>query len=209
MSNYLKLKKMLYIVAIAAIAIVIGFIQIPWGFLKLDFSEVIILLAVLILGTKEAILAAVLRSLIRAMFTGFLDPITILGEILAILASLSIIMAYSLIKRVLNKNDKPFLYEVPVNGKSISIKEWVLTVSAITVSLTLILLIFNTLISTPMYYTYFTIYSMFGYLEQTGQSFLSYLWLNIGLYVPFNLVKGIAVSVIFLMIKPRIKYLQL
>ena len=188
MSNYLKLKKMLYIVAIAAIAIVIGFIQIPWGFLKLDFSEVIILLAVLILGTKEAMIAAVLRSLIRAMFTGFLDPITILGEVLAVLASFSVIMAYAIVKRILNKDDKPFLYEVPVNGKSIPIKEWILTVSAITVSLTVILLVFNTLFSTPMYYTYFTNYSMFGYLEQTGQSFLSYLWLNIGLYVPFNLV---------------------
>lgn len=210
MSNYLQLKKMLYIVAVAAMAIVIGFIQIPWiyGFLKLDFSEVVILVAILVLGSKEAMLAAVIRSIIRLIFTG-LEPANILGEVLAVIASLSIIFAYTLIRSIFNKDAKPFLYEVPVNGNKINIKEWVFTTLAITLSLTLVLLVINTLFSTPMYYTYFTNLTMFGYLRDTGQSLSSYLWLNVSIYVPFNLVKGASVSIVFLLIKMRLKYLQL
>jgi len=209
MSNYLRLKKLLYIVSFATIAIVIGFIQIPWGFLKLDFSEVVILLAVLILGTKEAMMVAVLRSFVRAIFTGFLDPIVLLGEILAILASFSIILAFFLARKLLGKTNKPFLYEVPVNDVKITLKEWILTPLLVTLSLTVILLTFNTLFSTPMYYTYFTNNTAFSYLAQSGQSWGSYIWLNVGLYVPFNLVKGLSVSVLFLLVKPRIKYLKL
>ncbi|MGE4319984.1 MAG: ECF transporter S component [Acholeplasmataceae bacterium] len=209
MSNYLRLKKMLYVVALAAIAIVIGLIQIPWGFLHLDFSEVVILLALLILGPKEAMLAAVLRSFVRAMFTGFLDPIILLGEILALLASFSIIMAYVIVRKILHKSEKPFLYEVPVNGNHTSLFEWIISILLISLSLTITLLVFNTLFSTPMYYTYFTINNAFSFVQSTGQNWGTYIWSNVVLYVPFNLVKGASVTILFLLIKPRIKYLEL
>ncbi|MFA6800655.1 MAG: ECF transporter S component [Acholeplasmataceae bacterium] len=209
MSNYLRLKKLLYIVAFAAISIVLSLIEIPWGaYLKLDFSEVAILLALLVLGPKETTVVVLLRSLVRRLYKGF-DLYFILGELLAILASFSMILAYYLIRKLLHKKNKPFLYEVPVNGTNVDKKEWVVTISSITVILTVILLAANFFIATPMYWSGFTSLTVFSFVPATGMTYWTFFIECLVLYLPFNLVKGISVSVVYLLIKPRIKYLNL
>ncbi len=209
MSNYLRLKKLLYIVAFAAISIVLGLIEIPWGpFLRLDFSEVAILIALLVLGPKETTVVIILRSLVRRLFRGFV-PYELLGEFLAMAASFSMMTAYYLIRVFLRKKNKPFLYEVPVNGTHVDVKEWIVSLVTIPVVLTVILLSINYFFTTPMYFTSFANLSVFSYVRDTGQTYTEFLLYNIGLYVPFNLVKGLAVGIIYLVIKPRIKFLEL
>ena len=133
MSNYLRLKKMLYVVSLAAVSIVLGFIEIPWPiltgpfapFVKLDLSEIAIL-CLYVLGTKESFLVVLVRTLARRLYKGFAFD-DLVGELLAMTASFALITAYHLIKRILGQKDKPLIYEVSVNGNKIKLKEWIVT----------------------------------------------------------------------------------
>ncbi len=220
MSNYLRLKKMLYVVSLAAVSIVLSLIEIPWpmaSFLKLDFSEVAILVALLVLGNKETIMVVLIRTIARRLFRGF-APDEIIGEMLAMFASFSIILAYNVSRKVLKINDKPLLYEVSVNGNHVSPKEMIVTSVMITVFLTVILFTINFLVATPLYYTIppYSIsisgdvhFTVFGFIPDSPFTYGSFFWTTLVLYTPFNIVKGILVSLVFLLLKPRMKYLEL
>ena len=220
MSNYLRLKKMLYVVSLAAVSIVLALIEIPWPFaeyLKLDFSEVAILVALLVLGTKETLMVVLIRTIARRLFRGF-GPGDLVGEMLAVFASLSIILAYNVAQRVLKKKEKPLLYEVSVNNNKVDVKEMVVTTLFVTVFLSFILLVINFFIATPLFLTlppygisisgnvHFTV---FTFIPDSPFSYWSFFMTTFTLYTPFNAVKGILVTVIFLLIKPRMKYLEL
>lgn len=220
MSNYLRLKKMLYIVSLAAVSIVLALVEIPWpfaSFLKLDFSEIAILVALLVLGTKETMMVVVVRTIARRLFRGF-DPGDLVGEMLAMFASFSIILAYNVSRKVLRIKEKPLLYEVSVNNNHVSAKELIVTTVMITVFLSVILFAVNFFIATPLYYTlppYSISYSgqihftVFSFIPDSPFTYGSFFWSSFVLYMPFNLVKGLLVSLIFMVLKPRMKYLEL
>lgn len=78
MSNYLRLKKMLYMVSLAAVSIVFALIEIPnflaftgvfGAFVKLDFSDVAILVALLVLGTKETLVVILISNLCKTVIS--------------------------------------------------------------------------------------------------------------------------------------------
>ncbi len=225
MSNYLRLKKMLYVVSLSAVSIVLGLVEITWpipgaSFLKLDFSEVAILVSLLVLGNRETLIVIVIRSLARRMFNGFtLDGIV--GEMIAVFASLSILMAYNLARRFLGQKEKPLLYEVSVNGNKIHLKEFIVFTSTVALLLTVILFALNFFITTPIYYTlpnpYVPVLSISGkmhfivftFIPDSPFTYFEYFWALFTIYIPFNLTKGILVSIVFLFLKPRLKYLEL
>ncbi|MBE0701112.1 MAG: hypothetical protein IH571_05450 [Acholeplasmataceae bacterium] len=224
MSNHLRLKKMLYMVSLAAISIVLSLIEIPWfiatgpfaGFLKLDFSEVAILISLFVLGTKETIGVVLIRTIARRLFRGF-EIGDMVGEMLAMFASFAIIFGYNLAKKILGNQEKPLLYEVSINGNKTSKKDFFVYTSFITISLTIFLLIVNFLIATPIYlslYGFFhtgdnVSFTVFHFVQDSPLSMLTFFWFCFISYTPFNLTKGILVSFIFLFIKPRMKYLEL
>jgi riboflavin transporter FmnP len=225
MSNYLRLKKMLYVVSLAAVSIVLGLVEITWpvpgaSFLKLDFSEVAILVALIVLGTKETFFVVLIRSLARRLFNGF-SPDGLVGEMIAMFASFAIIIAYNLSRKVLKLNEKPLIYEVSMNGNEHQLRETIVTTALIAVILTVILFALNFFITTPIYYTlpnpYVPVLSISGRLHFHVFSFIpdspfswgQYFWALFVIYIPFNLTKGILVSIVFMLLKPRIKYLEL
>ncbi len=237
MSNYLRLKNMLYIVSLSAIAIVVGFIEIPWPlvpWLKLDFSEVVILVSVLILGVKKTFIVILLRSAARFPITlgGFFGlPGALIGEGIAILASVVIVLAYILAKKLLKIDEHPLVYEVDIDNKS-TVKHFFVITIVITTALTIVLFSVNFFITTPMFFsllgftesgafhpTVFTfIPDATGFASREGGLAIDdvfygnwggYILFSIIAYVPFNIVKGILVSIVFLLIKPRMKYLEL
>lgn len=220
MSNYLRLKKMLYVVSLAAVSIVLSLIEIPWPFasyLKLDFSEVAILVALLVLGTKETVMVVLVRTVARRLFRGF-DPGELVGEMLAMFASFSIIFAYNLSRKVLKINEKPLLYEVSVNGNKMKLKEIIVTTAMITGFLTVVLYTVNFFIATPLYYTLPPLslsisgrvhFTVFSFIPDSPFTYGEFFWTTFSLYIPFNLVKGVLIGIIFMMLKPRMKYLEL
>ncbi len=220
MSNYLRLKKMLYVVSLAAVSIVLSLIEIPWplaSYLKLDFSEIAILVALLVLGTKETIMVVLVRTVARRIFRGF-DPGELVGEMLAMFASFSIILAYNLSRKVLKLKEKPLLYEVSVNGNKTQLKEIIVTTAMITGFLTVILYAVNFFVATPLYYTLppYSIsisgkvhFTVFSFIPDSPFTYSQFFWTTFTLYMPFNIIKGILISIIFMLLKPRMKYLEL
>lgn len=221
MSNYLRLKKMLYVVSLAAVSIILSLIEIPWfppfSFLKIDLSEVAILMALLVLGNKETIMVVLLRTVARRLFRGF-DPADLVGEMLAMFASFSIIFAFNLVKRILKDKSKPLMYEVAIDHKKVMLKEYIMYTVVISIILSIILTTINFFVATPLFLTLPPIalsesgrvhFWVFPFIEDSFYTFNSYLTFVLTAYIPFNLVKGSLVTIIFLMLKPRIKYLEL
>jgi len=217
MSNYLRLKKMLYVVALAAVSIVLSLIEIVWPvpgfqFLKIDFSEVAILIALLVLGTKETFVVILIRAFARRLFRGF-SPDELVGELLAVFASFAIIFGYTMAKKVLKDVSKPLFYEVSVNDNKIKLKDMLVTVSFVTISLSVTLWAVNFFFTTPFYFSYFTgdiHLTVFTWIPNAQfPNMTSFLWFTVAGYFPFNITKGILVTVIFMVIKPRMKYLEL
>ena len=202
MQNHLKIKKLLLIVSFSAIAIIVGFIEIPLPFamgVKLDLSEVIVLIGYLFIGFKRASIIIILRSLIRALVHGF-DPLTIYGEFMAVYASFVLLIVYIVVERVLlftfkNKKTKVMLIES---------------------------------ICTPIFFAFFLVI-MFSFLHITATNyiygnllmgkpfvefndlgqFLSQGWeILIIPYALANLIKGLAVGIIFVLGKPIIMDLK-
>jgi riboflavin transporter FmnP len=223
MSNYLRLKKMLYVVSLATISIVLGILQVSWGlvmpvysFLQLDLSEIAILVAVLVLGTKEAIITSVIRSLARGFFIGMSLSGAglygmIVGEGLAVFASLAIILGFAVSKKMLKIEEKPLMYEVSVEKRKYTTKEMIIITSVITTFLTVILIVVNYFFATPFYFTLFTgdiKFSVFSFVRDTDFTYMSFLAFILVGYLPFNIVKGIVISIIFLVLKPRLQHIE-
>jgi len=205
---------MLYVVALAAISIVLALIEIPWpmaAYLKLDFSEVAVLVALIVLGNKETLMVVLVRTITRRLFRGF-EPADLVGEMLAVFASLSIIVGYNFAKKILRIHEKPLFYEVSVERIKPSFRESFIITASITVSLSIFLWAINFLVATPFYFSLFTgdlHLTVFTFVPASEQfTYLSFLWFTIITYFPFNIVKGVLVSLVFLMIKPRLQYIE-
>ena len=216
--NHFQIRHLIYIVTLSAISIVVGLIEIPWGmiipnagFLKLDFSEVIILVSLVLLGTKNTFFVILLRSIARRLVMG-MGPDQWLGEGLAILASLSIILAYWIVLFIFKRTERPLLKHDDVD-LSVSWKEWLIGTTLITISLTVVLFTVNFFLTTPLYFGILgdNTYTFAGIMagESLWYPNLSdYISFTIISYIPFNLVKGILVSSIFFMVKPYLKAIK-
>lgn len=251
MSNYLRLKKMLYIVVLATIAIVLGLIELPviLPWLKLDLSEVVILVAVIVLGYKGALSVVFLRAAGRRIFkliAPFLniglveDPIMgLIGEMIAIIASLIIILTYYLVSKAIKTHRKPLIMAIDVEPPKTTLKELIMVTFFITFALSVVLVSFNFLIGTPLYLSYYghvyfgvldRVYlTSFGFVSDPGlqqaiqsisdawyldepifsANLRSFFIYNVVSYVPFNIGKGLLTSLVFLAIKPRIQRMEL
>src|SRR5690554_5266772 len=86
-----ELIRIVFAAILAALAILVGYIEIVWPIaphLKLDFSEVIVLASLVLIGFKHTIGVIVVRSVVRWLITGRTDvPFPFFGESIAIIAS--------------------------------------------------------------------------------------------------------------------------
>lgn len=196
MENRMKLKKMLYIVALASMATILGLIEIPVVllFLKIDLSEVIVLVALMVVGYKGALGVVFIRSFFRPLFKlvfPFLPVVggplsEYVGELIAIVASVVIMTTYYVVSKLLKTYTKPYLYEIPVVKSKLSLKEHIATMVSTVFSLTIVMALFNFLIGVPLYGSvllfeftgnptiHFTVFSfvndpnMLGVMQQIG-----------------------------------------
>lgn len=221
MKNRMLIKKMLYMVSLASMSVVLSLIEIPWfpippvgAFLKLDFSEVIILFSILILGYKDTFVVILIRTIGRRFFRGFgIDGW--IGEFLAVNASLAIMLAHYTAIKILRKAAKPLIVEVPAFEENVSIKNIFVMTTSITLFLTIILTTVNFFIGTPMYFGLFlTGTPIFNPFELVSvypdfANIYDYLVFCLISYVPFNLVKGIVIGLVYSLLQPRMKYLEI
>lgn len=208
-------KQMMYVVNMSVIAIVVGFFEVPIGFIgvKLDFSEVVILISILMLGYKNASLVIILRSLVRfflpsktAMEADYIWKF--LGEVIAILASYLIILSYYITTVIFKKKQKPLIYALPTNVKKTSISEFITCSLLSSIILTIGMTVFHTIITMPMFmsgYSHLTIFSLLSDPKYSSESVLSIVKTIIIMFGLVNVIKGIISPALFLIIKPKIE----
>lgn len=181
------------------------------GFLKFDFSDVIIVIGTIIFGAGPGIFIAFIRMLLSLVFSGFALP-SLVGQTAAFLASLSFALPfYFVTKNIKEKKNKSLKdYLLPVVGLIIGI-----------LAMTLLLALINAFILTPVYAVTAVpnmpaINSYNGLLHFTEKVYLRQL-LHLpsmkayifGIIVPFNLLKGtinsIVIYVLFATVLKNIK----
>lgn len=179
-----KVQKMVSIAMLAAIGTVLQFVAFPimpaFSFLKIDFSDIPILLGMFLYGPLAGVITAFVRSLLHLFLTG-LAPQNMVGDFASFLASSIFIL--------------PIFYFFG-KKKNIRTNRIVGLVSGI-LALTIFMSIANYFVITPVYL------QLYGVTTQQflGTSLASYVAIGI---VPFNLIKGLLVSGVFLVLHAKL-----
>ncbi|HHZ7857616.1 TPA: ECF transporter S component [Enterococcus faecalis] len=179
-----KVQKMVSIAMLAAIGTVLQFVAFPimpaFSFLKIDFSDILILLGMFLYGPLAGVITAFVRSLLHLFLTG-LAPQNMVGDFASFLAS--------------------SIFTLPIfyffgKKKNIRTNRIVGLVSGI-LALTIFMSIANYFVITPVYL------QLYGVTTQQflGTSLASYVAIGI---VPFNLIKGLLVSGVFLVLHAKL-----
>ncbi|MGX7023551.1 ECF transporter S component [Vagococcus hydrophili] len=167
-----KTEKMVVAALLASFSYLLLLVEIPvlpgFNWLKLDFSDVPILIGTFVLGPIGGIVIAFIRSTLNFVLRGG-DILSLIGNITGFLASVIMLLPIYLMmkKETSNKN--------LVTGMTIS-----------TIALTIFMSIANYFVITPLY--------MYVAGMNFGMPIKEMVLYGI---VPFNLFKGLAVSVVF------------
>ena len=111
-----KTQKMVLAAMLAALGMILNLIEIPYPFapwLNLDLSEIVVLVAISTLGFVPALFVCICKFFVSILFKGPVGPIAI-GQIAALIASLSICVTYSLLARKFDpeKSRKNYLLDM-------------------------------------------------------------------------------------------------
>ena len=96
-----KTRKLVLSAALAALGMILGLLEIPYPlatWLNLDLSEIVVIMAISMLGFKSALFVCVCKFFVSILFKGPVGPIAI-GQITALIASLTICCVYYYLSR--------------------------------------------------------------------------------------------------------------
>lgn len=206
--NRTRVKKMVLTAIFAALSIIVGFFEIPWPpipFLKLDFSEVVILTSLLIIGMPRTIVVIILRSLMRELIVPKpFEPIPVIGELMAIFGSLLIVFLYKIIFIKKEKTTETSLLEIKKPEYSFTI---FLKGSLIAVGFSFFMTALNFFITLPIFLSglehfhfvsFINDQAMTNYTKGTLWGYTAFVLMG---FLPFNLVKGVLTIILFDVVK--------
>lgn len=179
-----KVQKMVSVAMLAAIGAVLQFVAFPimpgFNFLKIDFSDIPVLIGMFLFGPVAGITTAFIRSLLHLLMTG-LAPQNMVGDIASFLATTVFTLP---------------IYYFFQNGANKKLNKGIGIVTGI-FALTLFMSIANYFVITPIYL------KLFGATADQflGTSLASYVAIGI---LPFNLIKGTIVSAVFLVLHAKL-----
>ncbi|KRM55984.1 membrane protein [Lacticaseibacillus sharpeae JCM 1186 = DSM 20505] len=166
---------------LGAIGYVLMLFEVPvlmaFPFLKLDLSDLVVLMALLLYGVQGAIGTALVRSLLHFVLTGA-GLVNLVGDSAAFFASVGLMLPLALAIK---------------NGYS-----WKKALGGLiagTVTLTIIMSLLNLVLIMPMYMAVMNFH--------LGMSTLRYVLIGV---VPFNLIKGVVLTVVFLAVAKAMNY---
>lgn len=202
-----KTRKIVLAAVLAALGMILGLLEIPYPlapWLNLDLSEVVVLMAISMLGFKTALFVCVCKFFISILFKGPVGPIAI-GQITALIASMTICCVYYFLSKQIRLKNNLTTYIINM----------VLTMFAFA----MVMFILNYLFVTPTYLmqkpTWFTelpfaldigafnqqygtnivIPGILDFLSPYGQAIFI-------IYFPFNFIKGIISAIVYYVVKP-------
>lgn len=178
---HLSIKKWVLAACLAGISYLLMFLSfsiIPIApYMKIDFSDLAVLLGFFLLGTSGGIGVACIRSLLYFVITG-LSLDNFIGVATSLIASMVFCLPIYLILR---------------NKHILTFKNYFYAISIATISLTVVLSLANWLVITPVYI------SVLGLnLGVPLNELILYA------VIPFNLVKGILVGCVFSLVYNRL-----
>lgn len=168
---------------LGAISFLLMFIEFPVipiaPFLKIDFSDVPVLIGLLVYGPLGATVITALKCLIHAMAYGMSLP-ELIGVFSSFLASMTLILPFWLVMKQHYLTLK---------------KRYVLGIVLATISMTVVMSLTNWLVVLPLY------------MQVLGMK-LSIALPKLVLFavVPFNLIKGVLVGTVFALIANRLQH---
>ena len=165
-----KVYRLVGVAMLAAVGFVLMNFGIPlfFPFLKLDFSDLTVLLGGLIYGPVGGIAVAFVRSLLHWVFTGG-GIVNLIGDAAAFIASVGFMVPVVLAIR-----------------NHTSVPRQLLGLGLGTLSLTAIMSVLNWLVLMPLY--------LWAWNFKLGMSTLRYVLVGV---IPFNLIKGLVISIVF------------
>lgn len=180
-----RVQKMVMVAMFAAIGLVLQFIAFPimpaFSFLKIDFSDIPVLISMFLFGPVAGVATAFLRSLLHLVTTGF-SPDNLVGDVASFLATTIFTL--------------PIFYFFKQNKKHAN-RNKILGVVTGTLAMTIFMSITNYFVITPLYLMFFGLNAN----QMLGMPLVNYVLIGI---VPFNLIKGFIVSAAFLVLHAKL-----
>lgn len=179
-----RVQKMVVVSMLAAIGIVLQMFDFPimpsFAFLKLDFSDIPVMIGMFLYGPLVGIATAFVRSLGHLAITGFSFN-NMIGDVAAFFASVMFTLP---------------MYLFFKENSSKMIKKVAGVTSGILL-MTLFMSVANYFVITPLYLTAFGVNAN----QFLGTSLANYILIGI---VPFNIIKGGIVSAVFMILHAKL-----
>ncbi|MGX7197095.1 ECF transporter S component [Enterococcus olivae] len=178
-----KVQKMVSIALFASMGLVLQYVAFPiipmFEFLKVDFSDIPVMLSMFLFGPVAGIVTAFLRSSLHLLTTGLSAP-NMVGDVASFIATtvFTLPMYYFF--------NKSYKSSYKISG----------VVSGI-LSMSIVMSIANYFVITPLYLFFFNV----GADNFLGMPLANYVVMGI---LPFNLIKGTIVSVVFLILHAKL-----
>lgn len=174
-----KTQKMVGVAMLAAIGYLLMFLAFPviplFPYMKVDFSDIPILIGTYIFGPGAGIMTAFLRSVIHFITTGG-DIANLIGDATSFVASTAYVMTVYFITK---KNRSKF--------------SLIIGLLAGIVSLTVVMSLMNYFVTLPLYLKVMNF--------DIGMAYGKYI---VSVVVPFNLIKGAIVSTVFIAVHAKL-----
>ncbi|GAA3613660.1 ECF transporter S component [Secundilactobacillus similis] len=183
-SQTFSIRQVVIMSLFAGISFLLMFVAFPIlpfvSYMKVDFSDIPILLGMIMFGPVGGILIAAIKGLLYWLLTG-VDIANFIGVAASFIASVSFLLPiYAVLKRMSNRR---------------LVTRLIWSVVAGTISLTVVLALLNWLVLIPLYMT------VLGMKITMPLSQMVLLGV-----VPFNLIKGILVGIVFVLIADRMQH---
>jgi riboflavin transporter FmnP len=179
-------KKITVLGVLSALGAVLMILELPYPivpFLRIDLSDVVVLVVFAMYGYREAFLVGLLKAIVHTLIIGPVGPMAI-GQITALLASMSYVFGLYLSTNKLNLSK-------------------VMSIIVTIVSVTIIMTVLNYLFITPIWFGQTTFLDVQNWVTpgDFGVSMSGgYLTAISIVYVPFNIIKATIISVVFFVI---------
>lgn len=173
-------KRLITISMLSAIAFILTFLKFPLPFLPpyltLDFSDVPTLLATFTFGPLSGLLVALIKNILNFLFN-MGDPV---GPVANFLAGASFLLtAYFVSHRKQYSSRRSLIIGLVVG----------------TIAMTIVLSILN----------YFVLLPLYGMIFNLGDVFTNLKVIILSGIIPFNIIKGCIISIIFILLYRRLK----
>lgn len=177
-SSRFSLKNLVQVSILGGLAYLLTYLSVPIlpmaPYMKLDFGDIPILLATVLLSTRSGLIVALLRAVLYFVFTG-VSLINLIGISALLIASLTIVLSVTLVNKLVQNNAK-----------------YVIMVLFETVMLTLVMSVLNYFVITPLYINLTGFKLSFSLLDSVLYT-----------VAPFNTIKGLFIGIVFVIVYNR------